>query len=275
MRTTAIFFDAGYFFAAAAEWKCGSSVPRTQVTCDFEGLVQAVKRWCEEQVKAEPVRLLRCYWYDGGRDGIPNEQHLRVAALQDVKLRLGRTTSGGQKGVDGLIILDLLTLARDGGLDTAFILSGDEDLREATLAAQQMGVRVVLMGIPPASQTYNQAATLVREADEHHVLPEDFWTRHLTRVGGIAPPIFTGSSAALDAGDPLRTVVRNFIGTVRAQLPSERLASIVDDKPSLPRYIDGQLLQAAAAHLGKDPEKPTKHALRATFWEEWDEASRG
>lgn len=135
MRTTAIFVDAGYYFAAAGELACGQPVARDRVRCDYTGLVQALADWARGQLEDEPVRLLRCYWYDGGRDGIPTREHLEVARLSDVKLRLGRQTSSGQKGVDGLIILDLITLARDGGLDTVFLVSGDEDLREACLAA--------------------------------------------------------------------------------------------------------------------------------------------
>lgn len=273
MRTTAIFVDAGYFFAASVELACGEPAPRNRVDCDYAGLVEGLTHWAKAQLKDEPVRLLRCYWYDGARDGIPTTQHLQVARLPDVKLRLGRKTSGGQKGVDGLIILDLITLAKEGGLDTAFLVSGDEDLREACLAAQQAGVRVVLVGVPPATQALNQAETLIREADEHHVLPEDFWTKHLTVMKHEAPPIFKGGGPVLDEQHPLRPVVREFIDSLREVLDPARVVTVVGCRPGLPKYVDAQLLKEAEAVCGEGLTDEIKRQLRATFWEQWDAAT--
>jgi len=59
------------------------------VDCDYQGLVESLKVWTCQQVRDEPVRLLRCYWYDGARDGIPTDEHLRVARLADEAV-LGR-----------------------------------------------------------------------------------------------------------------------------------------------------------------------------------------
>lgn len=271
MRTTAVFVDAGYYFAAASELKCGKPVARSKVQCDHGALVRALCEWAKGQLEDEPVRLLRCYWYDGGRDGIPTSEHLGIAKLPDVKLRLGRQTSSGQKGVDGLIILDLTTLARDGGLDTAFLISGDEDLREACLAAQQMGVRVVLVGIPPGSQAFNQSESLVREADEHHVLPEEFWTHPLTVVAGETAPVFQGSGPALEDEHPLLPMVVAFVGTVRKQLGPERAAALVDQRPALPKYVDQQLLHDASSRQPLD--EGLKRRLRTSFWRQWDLSS--
>jgi hypothetical protein len=74
--------------------------------------------------------MLRVYWYDGAPDAIPLSDHLAIAKLTNVKLRLGRLTRGEQKGVDWLIIRDLMTLARERAIATALLVSGDEDLRE-------------------------------------------------------------------------------------------------------------------------------------------------
>jgi uncharacterized LabA/DUF88 family protein len=270
VRTTAIFVDAGYFFAAAAELACGHPVPRSKVECDYAGLVESLKAWTRERVSDEPVRLLRCYWYDGAPDGIPTDEHLRVPRLADVKLRLGRQTSAGQKGVDGLIILDLVMLANNGGLDTAFVVSGDEDLREACLAAQQQGVRVVLLGVPAASQAFNQADSLVREADEHHMLDAYFWTAHLTVRGAPRPPVFGAVQEGLPSGHPLRQTVKDFVRTLRERLPAVQVPAVVEARPALLRFVDAQLLTTAGQ--GELSEE-LKRQLRATFWEEWDAAS--
>ena len=51
-----------------------------------------------------------------------------LASLDDVKIRLGFINSvGEQKGVDSLIVTDLIELARQKAVCDAILLSGDED----------------------------------------------------------------------------------------------------------------------------------------------------
>ncbi len=79
-----------------------------------------------------------------------------------------------------------MTLGRERAIATAFLLSGDEDIREGVIAAQDMGVRVVVLGIPPvggSGTTANQASTLIREADGHVVMDQSFWQPHFAPVG--------------------------------------------------------------------------------------------
>lgn len=59
-----------------------------------------------------------------------------------------------------------MTLARERAISDAFLLSGDEDLREGVRAAQDMGVRVTLIGIEAQGDKWNQSKQLVNEADE-------------------------------------------------------------------------------------------------------------
>ncbi len=53
-----------------------------------------------------------------------------------------------QKGVDTLIVLDLVRLAGRGVCSTALLIAGDRDLAEAVRTAQDFGVRVVI-AVPP------------------------------------------------------------------------------------------------------------------------------
>src|SRR5207244_1283651 len=101
---------------------------------------------------------------DGAASQIATPEQLAIGNLDNVKVRLGRLTPGGQKGVDTLIVLDLTTLAREKAIDTAFLLSGDDDLREAVIVAQHSGVRVVLLGLANIGGT-RQSRDLIREAD--------------------------------------------------------------------------------------------------------------
>jgi len=128
----------------------------------IEKLVAAASACCD----GESFRLLRTYWYDGAADdhGVPSATQVAVGELAKVKLRLGRMTASGQKGVDGLIILDLITLARNRAVDVAILFTGDEDLREAALHAQGFGLTLVVAGFPPTAGQ-GQSKLLLREAD--------------------------------------------------------------------------------------------------------------
>ena len=71
--------------------------------------------------------------------------------------------------MDSLIVRDLIRLSQNRAVTTAYLLGGDEDLRQGMVEAQDMGVRVVLVGIEPFPER-NQADSLIREADEVVVL---------------------------------------------------------------------------------------------------------
>lgn len=47
-----------------------------------------------------------------------------------------------QKGVDTLLVLDLVMLAQEGKIDTAVLIAGDGDFTEAVRIAQNLGTRV-------------------------------------------------------------------------------------------------------------------------------------
>src|ERR1051326_5192634 len=100
----------------------------------------------------------------------PTASHIAVSSLQGVQLRLGRLTRAGQKGVDSRIVRDLIVLSRNRGITDAFLLSGDDDLREGVMEAQEVGVRVTLVGVAPLTGFQNQAPSLVRAADATIVL---------------------------------------------------------------------------------------------------------
>ena len=188
MQPFAWFVDAGYFFAAGGEL-CAQTRKRDELDIDYASLTKAFatwgQKWADTWGPADHIPYLRTYWYDGGVDGQPSEDHLAVARLPGVKLRLGRLVKGRQKGVDSLIVRDLMRLSQNRAISTAYLLGGDEDLRQGMVEAQDMGVRVVLVGIAPFGQQ-NQAGTLTREADDVMVLSREdlnpvFQRREATR----------------------------------------------------------------------------------------------
>lgn len=132
---------------------------RSQLHLDHERVLALLVKLSAELTG---LPLLRIYWYDGASAG-PNAAHQALAYRPNVKLRLGQVNEHGQQGVDALLITDLVALARNRALADAVLWSGDDDLRVAVEQAQELGVRVHLLGIEPARE--NQAAALVQAAD--------------------------------------------------------------------------------------------------------------
>ncbi len=137
MDRSAVFIDAGYLLAEGGKLALGSG-SRQRMECDFAGLIDAIVEICRERADSP---ILRSYWYDAASNGIPTAEQLEIARLPYVKLRLGRLTGGHQKGVDSLILRDLMVLAGERSITTAYLLAGDEDLREAVAYAPWDTVR--------------------------------------------------------------------------------------------------------------------------------------
>ena len=124
MDRVAVFVDAGYLFAQGSVALCGEKLARGEIVLDHRAVVAKLKTFAESQVNLD---LLRIYWYDGTAQG-PTPQHITLAEQAGVKVRLGFVNSvGQQKGVDSLIVTDMITLARNRGVAECVLLSGDED----------------------------------------------------------------------------------------------------------------------------------------------------
>ena len=124
----------------------------------------------------------------------------RFAALPNVKLRLGRiNVQGQQKGVDALIYRDLMTLSHERAIADAFLLSGDEDLREGVRTAQDQGVRVTVIGIATREESCNQSRELMYEADEVVTLTRD-------DIGPFFTPVTRPAPAAIQTDGTARHV---------------------------------------------------------------------
>jgi hypothetical protein len=130
-----LFVDAGYPFAEAGGL-CAGTKRRSELRCDHAGLVEGLRALAGRHSGLPPLRI---YWYDGARDAVPSVTQRRLANLPDLKLRLGRIVRLTQKGVDSLIVSDLITLAHERAIVTAYVLTGDEEVREGIAAAQALG----------------------------------------------------------------------------------------------------------------------------------------
>jgi len=272
-----IFVDAGYLFKQGAGAVLGAKVGRREILLDARSFVSELAGWlCLAHPDEE---LLRTYWYDGAYKGVPSAEQLNVAALPFVKLRLGRINSAGQqKGVDTLMVRDLMVLSQERSIQRAAVLSGDEDLREGIEYAQDRGVRVAVVGID-ARGDLSQSPELVREADEALVLPAAILAKTLARVAPVppGPPVVQprptptlgrppGSGESL-ASNPFASHAAAFTRVWLAKSPASALAHLVAGRPAIPRDIDAQMLRFAVEHSGvRTIGEDDRRAMRAAFW---------
>lgn len=219
--------------------------------------------------------LLRTYWYDGANSGIPTKQHLEVAHLPYLKLRLGRLNGKNQqKGVDALIYRDLMTLASERSVAQAYVLSGDDDLREGVLFAQDRGVRVVLLGIANDFGNSAQSQELRYEADEVTMLDRSILAASLRLTPTLptvaATPVDTASEFAACEGAPSSVGEAAEICAVNwcEAAPTEGLNALVADYPVIPRPLDVDLMRSCETAIGRSlrSDQDSKKLARRSFW---------
>ena len=281
MDRVAVFVDAGYLFAQGSQELCGRKLERRHISLDHRALIDALKEIAE---RTSGLPLLRIYWYDGTSQG-PTSQHNALADQANMKVRLGFVnTAGQQKGVDSLVVTDMITLARNRAMAECVLLSGDEDIRVGVQQAQEYGIRVHLLGIRPARGS--QSLFLRREADSSHEWNADdlrvFLECSPTPVGRsahtedelkVSP--FEGSHPAEaefskvlahpDHDERLRQVAEHSAGEVPfADVPA--LVNQIRSTNQRPSQIDGKLLATSRRALGGcDLDSKQKQAVRAAF----------
>lgn len=168
-----IFIDAGFLLSAGSSTVTGTSL-RAATRVDAEQLISGIVGITRDNCKLDPLRI---YWYDASRDGVLSDWHKKISLLDDVKVRLGRIgVNGQQKGVDLRLGLDLVEVARNGSAKVAYLLSGDDDLAEAVEAAQDLGMKVVLLALEDKNRYLgikSVAEHLAYKVDRIIVLPQE------------------------------------------------------------------------------------------------------
>lgn len=264
MNRVAVFVDAGYLFAQGSALLTGQKKQRGDVKLDVAAVLTALTELAE---RVSGVPLLRVYWYDGTSIG-PTTQHTAIAHMAGVKVRLGFVNRAGeQKGVDSLIITDMISLARNGAMADAVLLSGDEDLRVGVQQAQEFGVRVHLLGIKPSRGS--QSLFLLQEADSTYEWDDSVVGSFLTHTPREAEPkapqtsVQSPSSSAAAPAD-YEAVANEMAATVEVA-SLEALIAGYRSTAQVPREFDSRLLARARKAIGRDLDPKEKKDLRLRF----------
>ncbi|MBV8800994.1 MAG: NYN domain-containing protein [Alphaproteobacteria bacterium] len=266
MTRAAIFVDAGYLFAQGSVALSGAKQPRTKLQLNVTAVIAELE--AVFQAKTSGCELLRVYWYDGALGTRPTLEQTTLAHTDNVKLRLGFINSlGQQKGVDSLIVTDLIDLGRNHAICDAILLSGDEDVRIGVQIAQQFGVRIHLVGITPVRGS--QSRTLQQEADTTTEWDQATVAKFLSIAAPVAPiqanvPV----QPAVPIGANPDPVLEQVVVTLCASLDSTTGLSLKahwQAQFGIPPEYDGKLLAQARAAVGRELTLPERKAIRARF----------
>lgn len=267
MRQVAIFVDAGYLYAQGSALLAGSRQKRPQITLQVSGVLEALKKRAGEV--APEARLLRIYWYDGlPRNGRLSTEQSEIAHARDVKLRLGLVNGyGEQKGVDSLIVTDLIDLARNHAISDALILSGDEDIRVGVQVGQTYGVRVHLLGIEATGGT--QSPDLMKEADTCGEVDASTMSTWMLVAPAFLPteaarvPV-EASSIPEEAG--FTVICEKIVTEVVSNLSGEEVTRGVEhmsaNRNLIPPEIDRPCLARVGSMIGRELDDTERRELR-------------
>jgi hypothetical protein len=279
MKRTAVFVDAGYLYAQGSACLQGNKAKRENLKLDHSKFMKVLR--VLSHASQPSCELLRIYWYDGTSRG-PTQDHRALADLDDVKLRLGFINSvGQQKGVDSLLVTDLVELARNGAICDAVLLGGDEDLRIGVQIAQSFGVRVHLIGIEPSrgsqSQQLRQEADTQREISAAQV--KDFLALQAsgtqavpvvftTAVTATGTSVISGATAASTSPFDLEKKLDEGIDTILQPLDKAQIVLIEQalvGTLSVPAVYDRRVLASCRTAIGRDLTMDEKKAMRSRF----------
>jgi NYN domain-containing protein len=189
----ALFVDASYLLADGAMAVHGTR-RRESVSWDYSGLLQLLGNLARERTG---LPLLRCYWYEATVEGRRSPEHDALADLPGIKLRLSRIRPGRREGVDTEIQRDLMTLARNGGVADAVVVSGDEDTAQVIAEAQDHGVRVTVVHVA-VDGNWTISRVLRHECDDLIEIGSGHLRPYVNLLAGVdtsAPPLANGHSS--------------------------------------------------------------------------------
>jgi len=228
------------------------------------------------------------YWYDAVQGPRLSLEQTTVAKLTGVKLRLGSLNSQGeQKGVDSLIVTDLIELARNRAISDAVVISGDEDLRVAVQVAQTFGVRIHILAVGDAAN--NVSNSLQMEADSVDMLDVAWIKANLTFRTDPPPqpalqpsakqaqtptpetgPTKSSISVKSSAGSPIDleqvalTVCKDILSNV-APKDIEALRAYFESSKTIPPEFDRKLIAKTGIDFGRFLTSEEKRKVRGVL----------
>ena len=232
---------------------------RESVSWDFAGLLQLLGNLARERTG---LPLLRCYWYEATVEGRRSPEHDALADLPGIKLRLSRIRPGRREGVDTEIHRDLMTLARNGGVADAVVVSGDEDIAQVIAEAQDHGVRVTVVHVA-VDGNWTISRVLRHECDDLIEIGSGHLRPYVNLLAGVdtsSPPLANGHSGGTSTGTgtggalaPLHPPAQHGSPPPSTPLTTPPLGSPTLGQPSIGGNLPAPPLRSAPTHAAPTP----------------------
>lgn len=272
MDRVAVFVDAGYLFAQGSAALSGSKKPRKDLILDEKAVLEELIQTA--QLKSGGLPLLRVYWYDGMGIRGPSAEQALLANSENFKVRLGvLNNQSQQKGVDSLIVTDLIDLARNGAMADVVLLSGDEDVRIGVQIAQAFGVRAHLIGIFPSRGS--QSRLLLQEADsttewDKATVEKFLFLRPVSVSKSTSSSLKKASPAASPPPPPITSnpAIDKVVIDIIASLNNTDIAGIKAysaTRRGVPSEYDGKLLACCRDELERDLTLEERQYARVAY----------
>ncbi|RXT63037.1 NYN domain-containing protein [Pseudomonas syringae] len=280
MNRLGIFVDAGYLFAQGSNAITGDVVKRKLLSLNEQAVITQLIQTAEALSGGTP--LLRIYWYDAIGPTGPTLEQKRLGNSNNVKVRMGTLNgSGEQKGVDSMIVIDMIELARNHAIADAVLISGDEDVRVGVQFAQNYGVRVHLIGIANQDAKSNQSSSLIQEADTHTEWAPEIINSFLSvrqahvraqslSAPAVDPKAHDAVNEAALSEDEVQRVLSTLIESIVGNMVSSDLIALKEHfkhSNSLPPEFDGKILGSSRDTIKRDLQQPEKKFARKKFAE--------
>ena len=170
MNRYVVMVDAGYLLRQAVEVisKRQSDRRGDLRVVDPTALVGMLIGKAQEVLALSGKELLRVYWYDGVMPNGLTPQQKALIEVDDLQFRAGTVNSAKQqKGVDSLIMTDLIELTSHHAICDAVLVTGDSDLAVGIELAQKRGVRIAVLGVEDvaAGVVHHQSYEITSRAD--------------------------------------------------------------------------------------------------------------
>ena len=253
-----IMIDAGYLFAEGSKLMFGSVV-NSHINGDnlrFK-LKSRIETFFEDELDESVPRLLRIYWYDA------KDRSDWIAQHPGVTLRLGRVNQkGNQKGVDGAIIRDLLTLAKNDAITDVFLMSGDEDLIEGVTGVKDLGIRVNFLRLK--TSVNNMSTLLLREADGLIELGQEDLLDVMVSHNDM--PVV--DKPTVDTSLLSETLLEDFKFLYPSIIERHSMRELATMRPRIPQVIDKMIFQQTTdAQTPTEVDESERKRIRGAFWQ--------
>jgi uncharacterized LabA/DUF88 family protein len=265
MNRFVVMVDAGYLLRQSLEIVSNrSSTSRADLdVIDPPGLIRILLDKSAATLNLKDKELLRVYWYDGVMPNGITPQQRSILNVDDVQFRAGTINGRGQqKGVDSLIVTDLIELISHHAICDAVLVTGDSDLAVGIEVAQKRGVRIAVLGVEDlaAGVFHHQSFEITSRADRVGMLgqadiskvfryvPVQQAATHQPALPVAAAAATSSSKTAAPPADYQRieAAVKNFISQQAAPLTG----AVDNTTKRIDSAVDRSLLHHVFTELG-------------------------